>query len=181
MTFLVLSILLFWQCSNYPPPIQPNPVKIPFSQQIIKEYLTSDYNVQDLEQLYELQCFLEKELILKLDIVNKSGQVLPNHILQLRRDYKLNELKFPPRVSGKIDKIIITKSIFGKLSLKLKVVFQTYPNIALTFVPEGPGDQFIVEKSYFGHVVKVNNTEYNCAWGCENRLLVPIHLLERFH
>lgn len=62
---------------------------------IISDYLDPAFSNSELQNLYNLQFYLEKELILKLDKVKKSGQVLPNHELQLTREYTLNELNFP--------------------------------------------------------------------------------------
>ena len=149
---------------------------------IISDYLDPAFSNSELQNLYNLQFYLEKELILKLDKVKKSGQVLPNHELQLTREYTLNELNFPPRVPGRVTNIQVSQNMWGNYSLTIHLSFDNSPETVLTFVPGGEFGEFVLDKTFFGNKVTVNNTVYQCAWGCEkNRLLVPLHLIEKFY
>ncbi|KAA3618929.1 MAG: hypothetical protein DWQ05_06070 [Calditrichaeota bacterium] len=186
VTFFIFLILTNWGCSHRRPPLIPEcNIKIPLSQRLIEEYITPGLDPVILQSLYNLQFSLEKELIVKLDKVRKSGRVLPQHILQLQRDYNLKELNFPPRVKGRAVAIIPPDSGIMFQPMKLKVEFDMppgMPGMVLTFVPRGPNGTFVVDKSLWGNSIEVNNMDYDCAWGCNyNRLLVPICLIEEIY
>jgi hypothetical protein len=154
------------------PQVRPNPLKrvILNSRQIHAHHL-------DEKQIRSLEVYLEKELVVQLQAIHRSGDVTSRHDLELQKKELKESLTFKAGARGvPVRTENVRKLYFFDQGLHIDVSFDTGTPGTLRFRPDDNGNYVLRVDN--GHI-NYNGRRYLCRMGCEtNHLLVDVRTLE---
>ncbi len=170
LALLMLAASLCLGCGG--PQVRPNPFKrvILNSRQITAHRL-------DEKQIRSLQVYLEKELVIQLQAVQRSGDVTYRHDLELQKKSLKESLTFKAGAPGFPTRTQEVRRLY---------FFDQGLHIDVSFDPETPGTLCFRPDDQGNYVLKVdkgsityNGRRYSCRMGCgSNHLLVDVRTLE---